>query len=155
LGQWHAYAFFHAKTGDRFYKEIITVSRDLLRPWRLVFTAVPSSGSGQTVYRGEVACNGAYITTRAHEPVFDDHAFEVSRRIMDDEHDGNTIIGLCMGKSYDDHVRVATAHIWSRQPLGAPIGATRGSEDIERQKFSEIATSYFQVSGETFQLKLF
>lgn len=155
LGEWFGYAFFHAREGDLFYKEKITVRRDYLLPWRLRVMAEPSTDAGETVYRGRMRCNPPFIYCSMYEPVFGDHTYEISRRIMGSDHGGKVVVGLALGNSYDDRVHCATAHIWSRQELDPSAGRHHPADpEIEKKRFLEIAAEYFLVTPDTFQLKL-
>lgn len=155
LGEWTGYAYFHSVDGDRFYKERITVTRDLLLPWRFRLKAVPLEGSGATVYRGTMRYRSGFFHCTAFEPVFDDRVFEISRLIMDKEHDGSMIVALAMGMTYDERVHCSTAHVWARRSLDPAASQNRpASLEVEERRFLEVVRTYFSVSPDTYQLKM-
>lgn len=155
LGEWFGYAFFHAREGDSFYKERITVRRSYLVPWRLNVIAEPATDAGETIYRGHLRCQPPFIYCSMYEPVFGDQTYEISRRIMDNDHSGKLIVGLALGNSYDDKVHCATAHIWSRRELDPSAGSHHAADpEVEKKRFLEITKEYFVVKSSTLQIKL-
>jgi hypothetical protein len=155
LGEWIGYAYFHSVEGEHFYKEVITVTRHLILPWRFRLKAVPQEGSGATVYRGSMRYHGGFFYCTAYEPVFDDRVFEISRLIMDREHNGSMIVALAMGMTYDERVHCSTAHVWSRKSLDSRASRTRPADlAAEEDRFREIVKTYFSVSSDTYQLKM-
>jgi hypothetical protein len=156
IGEWFGYAHFHARGGDLFYKERIEISRNLLLPWRLRIVAEPFTDARETIYRGSLRCDASFIYFSMYEPVFGDQTYEIHRRIMDQDHAGNLIVGLALGKTYDDRVHCATAHVMSRKELDPAATRNHPADiEVERTRFLAIVGEYFTVVPETFQLKLF
>ena len=155
LGNWFGYGHFHSRSGDLFYKERITVSRNYLLPWRLRVEAEPATETVETVYRGRLRCEPPFIFCTTYEPTFGDRAYEIGRRIMDSDHGGKMIVGLCLGNTYDDTVHCATVHIWTRKELDPSANRNRPADvNVERAEFMKIAADYFAVAPDTYQLKL-
>jgi hypothetical protein len=155
LGDWYGYGHFHSRGGDLFYKERISVTRDWIQPWRLRIVAQPDEQGSETTYRGLVWSKPPFIFCSTFEPIFGDRTFEISRRTMDDRHEGNMVVGICLGMSYDENVHCATAHIWSRAQLDPEATSQRPADRaIERKRFIDISRDYFVASPDTLQLKL-
>lgn len=154
LGAWYGYAFYEGRRGPIFYREKITIARGVL-PWRFLITSIPITDGETSAYKGHVRVRAPFLYSATREPVYEDRTFEISRRIMDERHSADLMVGLHIGRSYEETVHAACAYVWSKVPLDPAATSIRSPDPaVEEEKFLEIVRDYFEVDPASFQLKM-
>jgi len=156
LGEWYTYGYFHSSGGPVFYRERGLVKRHFLLPWIFTTETIPLDGDGSTIYRGSLTSHSPYLYFTAFEPVYHDRTFEIYCRRMEGASDSKLLLGIHLGRSYDEGVHTACAVIMSRSPLDKNASPTRPPDEaVERLEFERICRSYFLSDPQSLQLLMF
>ena len=154
-GAWFGFGYFHSELGEHFYREKITIFRQISAPWKLKMHATPCSTGNPDTYSGPFWRHGDYIYSMTRQGNQHDPCFEIGMLRFSTDSVQDKIVGLHLGQSYVTQVHVATAFVWSRTPLDPHGSQTAESpSDVEQRTFHELCSRYFVMKPEFFELQL-
>lgn len=121
--------------------------------WAESVPDVSSAPGTSTKYSGTCWYRSSHVFFKMREPIYDDTTFEIFRRVMDERHTDDLLIGLHLGKSYDDAVFEANLLVVSKGPLVTfdPTISENDRQAQEIKKYKELAKSYFVQLPDTFE----
>lgn len=156
LGDWYTYGYFHSSGGPVFYREKGQITRHPIFPWLFITETSPLDGDGSTSYKGAVTAHAPYLYFTSFEPVYHDRTYEIYCRRMEGVSESRLLLGIHLGRSYDEGVHTACAVIMSRFPLDKNASASRPpDEGVERAEFERLARPYFFSHAGSLQLMMF
>lgn len=151
MGVWYGYAFFQNQDGPVFYREVNTIRRSA--PWRLSLSAKPIGSEEVTHYQGTVRFNPPYVYINTFEPVYADRCSELYRWQQSDRHDASMLVGIHLGRTYEEAIHNATPMIMARRQLDPKASVNQMADvEVERAEFLRIVQRHFKLDDSTFQL---
>lgn len=156
LGDWFEYGFFQSHNGPHFYKERVTIKRDMFLPWRLTQICKPVTAGKSTSYRGRFISRPPFLYGIGFDPVYNDRTFEILHRKMDTRlHDADTFIGIHLGKTYEETMHCACAVVMTRRELDPNVSPVKSADiNVEKAKFTEIISPYLKIERGSYQMIL-
>jgi hypothetical protein len=153
LGRWYGYGYFETLEGPLFYREIISVTRRRWLPWLLRLQAKPVGSDDVTRCDGTISVSPPFVYVTCYEPVFGDRTYEIYRWKMGADHRPGLLIGIHLGRSYEEHIHSATAFIMTRSPLDPATSETRGADAaVEQTQFELMVQRHYRVDAKSLQL---